>query len=82
MEAGTVSFRRKLIMTPTEARSRSPRIKAAFTILAFSFWAVVAAYAIRGGMRPNPITLPLEGVNLTRTLLAEGWGFFTKNAEE
>jgi antimicrobial peptide system SdpA family protein len=33
-------------------------------------------------MRPNPIALPLEDVNVVRTFLPEGWGFFTKNAEE
>lgn len=69
-------------MTPKETRSRSLRMKGAFTILAFTFWGVVTTYAIHGGMRPNPITLPLEDVNLARTLLPEGWGFFTKNAEE
>jgi antimicrobial peptide system SdpA family protein len=69
-------------MRETEFAFSSPRTKGVFAILVVMGWSFVASYAIHAGMRPNPIKLPLENVDVVRAILPEGWRFFTKNAEE
>lgn len=69
-------------MRQRESALSSPRTKGVFAILVAMGWGVVASYAIHAGMRPNPIALPLEDVDVVRAILPEGWRFFTKNGEE
>lgn len=58
------------------------RLFALWAIIVAIGWAVIIAYSIHAAMPYNPIKLPLEKRFQFRTVLTQGWKFFTRNPRE
>ena len=66
----------------TRGRRRGQRALGTLTVALALGWSIVIAYAVHAGMPFNPVTLPAEDRMATRTILPEGWGFFTRDPRE
>lgn len=47
-----------------------------------AFLLLVAVYAVHAVVPANPLALPGENRQVARALLPQGWGFFTRSAQE